>query len=118
VFEIASFYWAPGGTAGSDTLAPEIVSLSRDPRFMALTWSVGVLKVMGGVLMAPHGGSNLAARGLMAVGLIGAPESMNTLAAHWYLVLWDPWFVLGGLLFAAVTRSYQRNLPAHCVGSN
>jgi len=70
------------------------------------TWVAGV-----GMLL--YGGANLAVRAVMAVGLLATPESMHSDAARWHLVLWDPWWVLGGVLFviAAWTCGRARRRP-------
>ncbi|MDQ2831932.1 MAG: DUF3995 domain-containing protein [Chloroflexota bacterium] len=139
VFAALSFYWAAGGTAGSNTLADSIKegALARDPAIVALAWGAGALKIVGGLLaltliqawgrliwrwmllmaawgtaalLMLHGGLNLAVRAIMAVGIIPTPASMHSAAAYWYLVLWDPWFVIGGILFGAAAWSFS-HLP-------
>src|SRR6266542_2164164 len=86
VFAAMSFYWAAGGSLGSSTMSDTIVepARAREPQFVALLWITGALKT---------------AAGLMALGLLATPESMHSDAARWHLVLWDPWWVLGGVLF-------------------
>lgn len=130
VFAAMSFYWAAGGIAGANTLGADITgpALARDPVFVALLWGTGAMKVagglmalalaqpwdrllprwlpltttwIGGVFMLVYAGANLAVRGLMAIGVLSTPVSMRTPAAQWHLLLWDPWWLLGGLLFIA-----------------
>ena len=55
-------------------------------------WSIGTILLL-------YGGANLAVRALMALGLLETPASMRTVRATWHLVLWDPFFVVGGVLF-------------------
>jgi len=137
-FAALSFYWAAGGTAGSSTLGPSIAepALARDAGFVALLWGTGVLKVLAGVLalalarrfgsslprplfvvggwaatgvMAGYeGGASLVQHGLMELGVIATPDGLGQTALRWHLALWDPWWLLGGLLFALATRWYQR----------
>jgi len=135
VFAAMSFYWAAGGTVGSNTIGDIIrtPALARDPAFVAILWATGALKAIAallalalvrpwgrviprwalrtagwgtGLLLVLYGGANLAVRGLMAVGIIRTPASMHSTAARWHLLLWDPWWTLGGLLFAAATWCY------------
>lgn len=137
VFAAMSFYWAAGGTAGGSTLGESMTKLARErePWFVAVLWVTGALKAVAGVvalalvqpwgqrfprwlrlvaawgvgaILVLYGGANLAARGLMEVGLIEKPASVDSAAARWHLLLWDPWWLLGGLLFVAAAWSYQR----------
>lgn len=143
VFAATSAYWAAGGTQGLDAVSPEIVSLTKSPWFVPLLWGVVVAKVLlgmlalafirgwgrlapdwmllaaawgAGSLMVLHGGSNLLVRGLMAAGVMTTPPSMHSTTAFWYLVLWDPWFLLGGMLFCVAAWNYRRAARESCVG--
>jgi Protein of unknown function (DUF3995) len=142
VFAAMSFYWAAGGSLGSSTMSDTILepARAREPQFVALLWITGALKAIAGLLalalvrpwgrvlprwipvtatwvagvgMLLYGGANLAVRAVMAVGLLATPESMHSDAARWHLVLWDPWWVLGGVLFviAAWTCGRARSRP-------
>ena len=111
-------------------------ALARDPTFVAILWTTGALKAIAGLLalalvrpwvrviprwmllvagwgtgllLVLYGGANLAVRGLMAVGIISTPASMHSLAARWHLLLWDPWWTRGGILFIAATWCYGRS---------
>lgn len=133
LFAVASFYWAAGGSIGTDTVGDEV---KRLPGIVALLWAVGIVKLIGALLalalvrswgrlvprrlllsaawaagggMVLYGAANLTVRGLMAMGAISTPESMHSTAATWRLVLWDPWWLLGGILFAAAAWSYGRS---------
>ncbi len=135
VFAAGSAYWAAGGILGLDAVSPEIVVLSENSWFVPLLWGVVVAKVLLGLLalalvqswgrlvpgwilltaawgagglMVLHGGSNLLVRGLMAVGVIVTPQSMHSTTAFWYLVFWDPWFLVGGILFCVAAWHYWR----------
>jgi uncharacterized membrane protein len=105
-----------------------ITSLARAPLFVAVVWVTGALKLLlglvalalvqpwkavprwlplaaawvAGIFMALYGGANLLVRGLMALGVIATPASMHSVAATWHLLLWDPWWLLGGVLFIAL----------------
>ena len=130
----ASFYWALGGTFLSHTQSPQILELAAEPWFVAFVWLTGFLKVLAGLLalslvqrwgetfpvwlrrtgvwsvglvLTLYSGANLAVRGLMALGVLETPASMRSAAATWHLVLWDPWFLLGGVLFLTAAWSYR-----------
>ncbi len=147
VFAAMSFYWAAGGTAGADTIGTTITdpALARDPGFVAILWGTGALKALGGLLalalirpwgrviprwmllaaawiggvfMVLYAGANLAVRGLMALGVIATPESMRSAAAQWHLLLWDPWWLLGGALFVAAAWSAGRRFRGHGAGGH
>ncbi len=139
VFAAMSFYWAVGGTVGIDTLSPEIVTMARNPWFTMIVWGTGAMKVVAGILaltlvrqwaqrirwfllivnwgmggfMVLYAGANLIARGLMAFGILSTPVSMHSTAAWWHLIFWDPWWLLGGILFCVaswIAQHYSRNI--------
>lgn len=140
VFAALSFYWALGGSFLSNTQSPQILALTAAPWFIAIVWLTGLLKVLAGLLalslirrwggkfpvwlrrvavwsvglvLTLYGGANLAARGLMALGVLETPASMRSAAATWHLILWDPWFLLGGLLFLAAAWRYDRAIHVY-----
>ncbi|MEO7001537.1 MAG: DUF3995 domain-containing protein [Ktedonobacterales bacterium] len=136
IFAAVSFYWAAGGTVGSETIGPAITGLAHDPVFIAILWLTGALKVVAGLLalafvqpwgrMIPRwmlltaawiafvimalyeGAASWVQHGLMAAGGIGIPSGLGTTALYWHLLLWDPWWLAGGILFGALALSYQR----------
>jgi hypothetical protein len=108
-------------------LSPKLLKMARDPWFIATVWGTATLKVLAGLLalaliqrwgrylpqwfllvsiwgmgifMVLYGGANLMVRGLMALGILSTPTSMFTPAAWWHL-LWDLWWLAGGILFCA-----------------
>jgi len=138
LFAALTFYWAAGGTAGAHTLSREIrePALRRDGGFVAILWATGVLKV-GAALLAlafvrPWGRSVprwlllVAGWGTAAlltlyggIGMTGAllselgvTESTDPGVVRWYLFLWEPVWLVGGLLFAATAwRHTRRSRP-------
>lgn len=143
VFAALSFYWAAGGTAGVHTLSKAIrePALRRDSGFVAILWATAVLKVLAGLLalafVRPWGatvprrlllvaGWGVAAFLTLYGGLgmtgalltdLGVTESAATGSARWYLFLWDPIWVVGGLLFLATVWGKPRlAAPAHQPG--
>lgn len=135
IFAAASFYWAAGGTAGAETIGPALTSLAlaRDPEFVAALWITGALKVAAGLLalalvqswgrliprwlllvagwgasagLVLYGAASFVQHALMLAGAVPLPAGLGETAARWHLLLWDPWWLLGGLLFAATTWGY------------
>ena len=140
-FATLSFYWAAGGTLGVETNAPAITRpvLAREPGWIALLWITGALKLIAGLLalalvrpwgralprrlllaggwvafaiMALYeGAASLVQHALMLAGAIATPAGLGETSARWHLLLWDPWWLLGGVLFGLATWRYQR--PSH-----
>src|SRR5262245_37297611 len=137
LFAATSFYWALGGRIGVETVGEAITkpALAGDPAIVALVWMTGVLKVIAGgvalalvqpwgrriprwalqlagwgtsVLLLVYGAANLAQDVLIVGGVIPTPVGLGAVAARWHLFLWDPWWLLGGLLFALATWRFSR----------
>jgi hypothetical protein len=49
----------------------------------------------------------------MVTGVVATPEGLGTRAVPWHLALWDPWWVLGGLLFLTATRELHTDVRHH-----
>jgi hypothetical protein len=139
VFAGVSFYWASGGTVGVSTIGPAITKpvLAHDPAWIALLWVTVVLKVLVGLLalalvqpwgqrvprrpllvvawgaclvMALYeGAASWIQHGLMAAGVIGVPSGLGMTALRWHLLLWDPWWLVGGLLLGVAAWGYARS---------
>lgn len=73
------------------------------PRWLLLAAALG-----GGTLTALYGGASLIQHGLMVAGVITIPQGLGITAARWHLLLWDPWWLLSGLLFFAAGWYYLR----------
>lgn len=73
------------------------------------TWSMlGVALWTAGLALLAYGVVGMLANGLVLANVIdlGRPPSRF----HWnYLLLWDPYFVLGGVLFLLTARSYRND---------
>lgn len=129
-FAAVSFYWGFGGVWGVDTLGGDIARLARarDPGLLALNWTAGGLKLAGGVLalaLVQHWGRRLPRRPLILAARAGAilltvyglVQTVSVLLVHlgvvdlespvpaeviqWRLLLWEPWFLVWGLLLGA-----------------
>jgi len=131
-FAVPTFYWAAGGAVGTETIAADVDELGlSDPWVLAGT---GVVKVLGGVvalaLVRSWGGAiprrlllgaawsaaallivyaiaNFVDHGLMEAGVRNIPEALGSDAVRWHLLLWDPWWLLGGVLFAVAAWQYR-----------
>ena len=128
-FAAVSFYWGAGGLVGVSTLGGRIeeLALARDPAIIAMVWVTGVLKVLGGLLAlalvqpwgrrlprqwllrAAWGGAGLLTVygllqttfvALIAFGVITPTQPVESTVLRWRLLLWEPWFLLWGVLLA------------------
>ncbi len=131
-FAAVSFYWAAGGTVGLGTLARTLrdQAVTRDPGFVTVIWVTGGLKVLAGLLalalvqhwgkvfprwmlltagwgtgvfLALYGGLDMHGAGL---GVIGITDPVDPTGARWYLFLWGPVWLAGGLLMLGAARHY------------
>ncbi len=139
IFAAVSFYWAAGGTIGADTNAPAIARhvLAREPGWVALIWLTGCLKLIvalialalvrpwgraiprrlllaaawcaSAIMTVYEGVASLIQHALMVAGVVATPEGLGARSARWHLILWDPWWLLGGLLLGVATWMYQRS---------
>jgi Protein of unknown function (DUF3995) len=136
-FAAVSFYWAAGGEVALDTLAVEIErdARARDSATVALTWATGAVKVLGGLvalaLVRPwgasiprrlllvlamgagagltlYGAAGLVEKILMKTGAIDVSASFGSDRVIWYLLLWDPYWLLGGILFLLAALRFRR----------
>jgi hypothetical protein len=133
IFAAVHLYWATGGDAGLASSAGTALATRRPLSFvLSGLWGTALLLLMGAVLSAGlahwrlHGGLRrgtailgwlagtvLVARGLLLEvvllsGAGGVASSVGPLETHWSLILWNPWFVAGGLLLLLAARQFQR----------
>ncbi|WP_424187100.1 DUF3995 domain-containing protein [Actinokineospora sp. G85] len=128
VFACVHFFWALGGDVGLAASAGERLAAERPGWFVAGgLWGVGFACVAGGLLglglsRRDGCGRSLGLLGWAAAALLlvrgigvelliilGAPE-ISAEQRFWTLVLWNPWFILGGVLFGLAVVS--RRTPA------
>jgi Protein of unknown function (DUF3995) len=136
LFAVPSFVWALGGTVGAQTtVSPSLVELARQrvTWFVLVLWVTGVLKLIGAlvglgltrrwgtatgrqlvfcgwgaaVLLVWHGLLFVIGGVLVESGVVTVDPTLRTIS-RWYLYLWGPWFVLGGLAFGAAAWAYVR----------
>lgn len=142
IFAAFSFYWAAGGMIGVETLGESMARLAaaHDSELITLTWITGVLKVIAGLLaltlvqrwgrVFPRWLLRLAAWGagllFLGYGIINViqhaimildPSQIGELlgsanAVRWHLALWDPFWMIGGLLFIGAAFMFGRESSA------
>jgi hypothetical protein len=123
-FAALHVYWAVGGGVGLASSAGVDLATRRPPLFvLAGLWGTALLLLLGAALTAalargrPRGrlqrvavlavwlgGIVLLARGVvlqlvLMTGASGVAPSVGESEVHWSLILWNPWFMLGGILF-------------------
>lgn len=131
-FAVAHFYWALGGRTGLDVSAGPALSTDR-PLWFVLGGLIGVgmlLVVGAGValmlersvrwlrllsLLGWAASAILLIRGvglelLLAAGVVHAGDGISRDQVAWTWVLWNPWFVLGGVCFALATIGFSRRV--------
>lgn len=133
LFAALSFFWAAGGRTGLHPLELEVVP--GDPVWI-INLVAGMFKIVIGLLalalvqpwgrIVPHkllrasawvpgvgmvlyGGLGLISDVLHVTGIISDPASAKWF--FWYLVLWDPWWLLGGVLYLTAAW-FARRVPA------
>jgi hypothetical protein len=100
-----------GATAGLKVLAGMLALALIQPwgrmfpqqTLTAAAWAAGLLLTL-------YGGANLVDHGRMVAGLRDTPEVLGEQAARWHLLLWDPVWLLGGVLFLAAARYHRHGL--------
>jgi len=132
LFAALSFFWAAGGRTGIHPLEP--VPASSGALWLVANLAAGILKIGGGLLALAlvrtaerrtlhrlllaaawigglgfclYGGLGLVSDVLHVAGIIDDPATRNWFL--WYLVVWDPWWVLGGGLYVATARLTRRS---------
>ncbi len=137
LFAVPSFVWATGNTFGAQsTVSPSLVKLARDgvPWFLTVLVVTGFLKLFGALvgigltrprglwtsrlmvfcggaaatLLTWHGGLFVVHGVLVETGAASVEPDLAALTG-WYLYLWGPWFIVGGLAFAGATALYVRH---------
>ncbi len=132
-FALLHFYWALGGSWGLSVSAGPLAE-ERPGWFVALgLWGVGMLCLVGGVLgrllarprplRGPAGRvvrflgwcacavlllRGVAVEVLLLSGAAGPEVDISPEQRLWTLVLWNPWFLLGGLAFGLAAREFGR----------
>ena len=130
LYAAVSVYWGLGGTGLLDTVGGSLAKLGsrHDAGVIAAVWGAAVLKLIAAalpVLAVRHRGRSRRDRNLWALtwiaagvlilyglaftvagllvqtGAIHASSTADHRALAWHAYLWDPWFLIWGLLIAA-----------------
>jgi hypothetical protein len=131
-----SFFWAAGGRTGLHPL--ELQPASSRTVWLVVNLAAGILKIgggllalalvrtgqyrmihrlllagawMGGIGLCLYGGLGVVSDVLHVAGIINDPATRHWF--FWYLVLWDPWWVLGGGLYVATAWFTGRSDAEH-----
>lgn len=82
-------------------------TISAWGRLIPRTLHLGLLYV-GGVLLILYGGANWTQMLLAETGAIAVPESVGESQVRWYLILWEPLWLVGGVLMILTAEAYRR----------
>ena len=86
------------------------------PRAPRLQRACRLAVLLAGVLCAVYGLANLVQHSLMALGVVDVPSGLGRTAMWWHLGLWDPWWILGGVLLVLTARAARPARPAAAPG--
>lgn len=82
-------------------------TIARRGRRLPRTLHLGLLYA-GGVLLLLYGGANWTQMLLAETGVIDVPRSIGEDQVRWYLLLWEPLWILGGILLILTAETYRR----------
>jgi len=131
LFAGMSFYWAAGGMLGVKSLGGEIyqMALDRDQDFVPIVWATGIIKLVGvlflfillrekdfkklvkcasiicivaGIFMILYGAMNFITISLAGLNILDF--ELGTFAMIWRLIFWEPFWMLGGLLYVLAAK--------------
>ncbi|GGT59569.1 hypothetical protein GCM10010207_68970 [Streptomyces atratus] len=130
-FAVLHFYWAMGGSWGLGVSAGPLAE-ERPGWFVVVgLWGVGLLCLVGGVLgwllarPRPRGPAGrvvkalgwcacavllirgIAVEVLLLTDAAGSEIDVSPEQRLWTLLLWNPWFLVGGLVFGLAARRYR-----------
>ena len=136
LFALVSMYWGLGGTWLLDTIGGSLEAQGRagSAGIVVLLWASVVLKIVAallplavirrwgparirpaitalawsaGIILTGYGLVLTVAGLLVQVGIIATGPESNQRALAWHAFLWDPWFLLWGLLSLAALISFR-----------
>jgi len=138
-FAALSAYWALGGAVAAGAVAQRLAEQAeaREPGFLALLWAAAAAKALlallafalrrplrraarcravaaasiAGAALVLYGAGGFADFVLMASGARAVPAEVGEHAVAWYLVLWEPLWILGGTAFLLAARRALPPLP-------
>lgn len=133
---LTSLYWALGGRVGLATVGGSIEELARSGggRAALLVWATVVLKAiavllaltlvrpwgariprillllaggLGAVVLVAYGAAFTVVGALALTGVLATDAVTDRYALTWHVLLWDPIFLLWGLLLGAATLVFR-----------
>jgi len=126
-FAAVHVYWAVGGNVGLPSAAGVDLATRRPALFVLVgLWGTATLLLLGAGFSAglaegrPQGrllGVTLLARGIilelvLITGAGGIAASVGAAETRWSLVLWNPWFALGGVAFLVTAHRFGQRYPS------
>lgn len=137
-FALVSVAWALGSDLGADTLARSIEEQGRERSggFVATLWLTVALKALAGaialslvqpwgrrlprwlrlsgawgaaVILTLYGAAGIVEKVLWKTGVREVPASFGADRVDWYLFFWDPFWLLGGILFSLAAWRFHRS---------
>lgn len=133
LFALLHIFWAAGGDLGLASSAGADLAAHRPAAFVLFgLWGVALVLLAGAafsiglarrrpggilrrgmLILGWAGGIALLVRGLLLelvllTGFGGVASAVGPLETRWSLVLWNPWFIAGGLALILATRRFQR----------
>ena len=141
LFAAINLYWGIGGTFAIETLGDGIAALAgvQDKELLLVNWisvagkfALGVLALssllslrgkassllqvalwVAGVLLALYGTGNFIQHALMLTGSVPVARLLGSLdAVRWHMFLWDPLWLIGGVLFLLLANNYRKTKRA------
>ena len=141
LFAATNLYWGLGGTFGVETLGQGIAEMAnaRDSELLLINWiSVGGKIALGllalaslrpltkrtstilhisiwiaGILLTFYGLGNFIQHALMLTGTIPVARLLGSLdAVRWHMFIWDPLWLIGGILFLLLADNYRKTKRA------
>ncbi|WP_030789159.1 DUF3995 domain-containing protein [Streptomyces sp. NRRL S-920] len=134
IFAALHFFWALGGEVGLDVSSGERLASERPAWFVAGgLWGVGLLCLIGSAIalgLRRRGVRGRRWRLLQLVGFaicalllfrgvlvevlllagVSAVGEVSAAQKFWTLAVWNPWFILGGVLFGMAARSFGKGM--------
>jgi hypothetical protein len=67
------------------------------------------LLYVGGVFLVLYGVANWTQMLLVEMGVVDVPRSIGEAQVRWYLYLWEPLWIIGGVLMILTAEAYRRS---------
>ncbi|MFS0576841.1 DUF3995 domain-containing protein [Sporosarcina sp. 179-K 3D1 HS] len=136
IFAGMSFYWATGGMVGVRSLGGQIykMALEKDPSLVPIVWLTGFVKLGGclllfsllypwkndrlekiftiviriaGAFLFLYGFLNFITISLAALNILDF--DLSSYATMWRLIFWEPFWMLGGILYWMSVKNTNGN---------